>query len=106
MSGSEGGFSRDFLEGLHQGLAQQGLIEGRSVLLEARYANGEINRSDSIAVDLANSGVDLIFVGGDQGSWAAKRATDKVPIVAVTCDALASELVTNLRRPSGNISQA
>ena len=84
--------------------AQHGLIEGRGVLVEVRYAAGQIDRLSSIAVELAKSGVDLIFTGGDQGAWAVKRATDKIPIVAVTCDALAAELVTNLARPDGNLT--
>jgi putative ABC transport system substrate-binding protein len=103
MSGSEG-TSGDLLKGLRQGLTEQGLIEGKSVILEVRYAGGQIDRLHSIALDLIKSGVDLIFTGGDQGAWAAKRATDKVPIVSVTCDALAAELVTNLRRPGGNLT--
>jgi putative tryptophan/tyrosine transport system substrate-binding protein len=92
------------LEGLRQGLTQQALIEGKNFQLEVRYAAGQIDRLHSIAIDLVKSGVDLIFTGGDQGAWAAKRATDKVPIVAATCDALAAGLVTNLSRPGGNLT--
>ena len=103
LGGSEAS-SRDYLEGLRQGLAEQNLTEGKNVSLEVRYAAGQIDRLNSIAVDLSKSGVDLIFTGGDQGSWAAKRATERVPIVAVTCDALAAELVTNLSRPGENLT--
>jgi putative tryptophan/tyrosine transport system substrate-binding protein len=103
MSGSEAS-SGMFLEGLRQGLTEQGLIEGKSVRLEVRYAGGQIDQLDSLAVELATSGVDLIFTGGDQGAWAAKRASDKIPIVAVTCDALEAGLVTNLPRPGGNLT--
>jgi ABC-type uncharacterized transport system substrate-binding protein len=53
---------------------------------------------------LAGSGVDLIFTSGDQAGKAAKQATGKIPIVAVTCDALAAGLVTNLRRPGENLT--
>jgi ABC-type uncharacterized transport system substrate-binding protein len=103
MSGSEAS-SGVFLDGLRQGLREHGLIEGKGILLEVRYAAGQIDRLHPIALDLVKSGVDLIFTGGDQGAWAAKRATDKIPIVSVTCDALAAELVTNLRRPGGNLT--
>jgi putative ABC transport system substrate-binding protein len=103
VSGSEA-TSGFLLEGLRQGLTQQALIEGKTFQLEVRYAAGQIDRLHSIAIDLVKSGVDLIFTGGDQGAWAAKRATDKVPIVAATCDALAAGLVTNLSRPGGNLT--
>jgi putative ABC transport system substrate-binding protein len=96
--------SRDFLEGLRQGLKEQGLIEGQNIRLETRYANGQIDLLHSLAGELVGSGVDLIHVGGDQASSAAKRATHKIPIVAVTCDALAAGLVTNLSRPGENLT--
>jgi putative ABC transport system substrate-binding protein len=103
VAGSESS-SRDFLEGLRHGLQEQGLIEGKNIRLEARYASGRIDLLRSLAIEMASSGVDLIHVGGDQASSAAKQATDKTPIVAVTCDALAAGLVTNLRRPGENLT--
>jgi putative ABC transport system substrate-binding protein len=103
LSGSEAS-SREYLQGLEQGLADLGLVEGKNIQLELRYANGQMERLDSVAVELARSGADIIFVGGDQATSAVKRATDKIPIVAVTCDALAAGLVTNLARPGGNIT--
>ena len=95
---------RVYLEGLRQGLREQGLTSGESVSLEFRFANGQPERLRSLADDLVASGVDLIFTGSDQAAWAVKQATDKIPIVAVTCDALASGLVTNLARPDGNMT--
>ena len=103
VAGSESS-SRDYLEGLRQGLREQALVEGKNVQLEARYANGRADLLKSLAVELANSGIDLIHAGGDQAASAAKQATDKVPIVAVTCDALAAGLVANLRKPGGNLT--
>jgi putative ABC transport system substrate-binding protein len=102
LPGSEA--SSRYLEGLHQGLAEQGLIEGKHIALEFHYANGRIDQLPSIAAELAGSGVDLIFTSGDQAAQAAKRATDRIPIIAVTCDALAAGLVTNLPRPGGNLT--
>ena len=102
LPGSEA--SSGYLQGLRQGLAEQGLIEGKNISLEFHYANGRIDQLPSMAAELAGSGVDLIFTSGDQAGQAAKRATDRIPIVAVTCDALAAGLVTNLRRPGGNLT--
>jgi putative ABC transport system substrate-binding protein len=103
MPGSETSM-QDFFEGLHQGLAERGLIEGKTLRLEIRYAEGRIDRLGLLAAELATSDVDLIFAGGDQGAWAAKGAIERIPIVAVTCDALAAGLVTNLARPGGNLT--
>jgi putative ABC transport system substrate-binding protein len=102
LPGSEA--SSAYLKGLYQGLAEQGLAEGKDISLEFHYANGRIDQLPSLAAELAGSGVDLIFASGDQAAKAAKQATDRIPIIVVTCDALAAGLVTNLRRPGGNLT--
>ncbi len=102
LPGSEA--SSGYLKGLYQGLAEQGLIEGKNVSLELHYANGRIDQLPSLAAELAGSGVDLIFASGDQAAKAAKQATDRIPVIVVTCDALAAGLITNLRRPGGNLT--
>src|SRR5262245_43463077 len=103
IPGSEAS-SRVYFGGLQQGLNAHGLIEGKTIHLEVRYASGQIDRLGPLATELVTSGVDLIFTGGDQGAWAAKRSTKQLPIVAVTCDALASGLLTDLARPGGNFT--
>ena len=102
LPGSEA--SSVYLKGLYQGLAEQGLLEGKNISIEVRYASGRIDQLPSLAAELASSGVDLIFTSGDQAGKAAKQATGTIPIVAETCDALATGLVTNLRRPEGNLT--
>jgi putative ABC transport system substrate-binding protein len=102
LPGSEA--SSVYLKGLYQGLAEQGLVEGKNITFDIRYANGRIDQLPSMAAELAGSGVDLIFTSGDQAGKAAKQATDRIPIIAVTCDALAAGLVTNLRRPGANLT--
>lgn len=96
--------SSAYLKGLHQGLAEQGLVEGKNITLDLRFANGRIDQLPALAAELAASGVDLIFSSGDQAGKAAKQATSTIPIVAVTCDALAAGLVSNLRRPGENLT--
>ena len=103
MSGSEAS-SQAFLQDLIQGLSSLGLTDGKNVLIEVRYANGQMDQLDVIAAEFARSGVDIIFTGGDQAARAAKTATHKIPIVAVTCDALAAGLITNLARPGENLT--
>lgn len=104
MSGSEAS-SRIQLDGLRKGLAAAGIAEGSGVVLDIKYADGKVDQFDALAVDLVKSRPDVLFTGGDQGASAVKRAAaGKLPIVAVTCDALAAGLVTNLARPGENLT--
>jgi putative ABC transport system substrate-binding protein len=104
MGGGSAATSKNYLDGLKQGFAEVGLVEGRDVVLDIRYANGRMDELDTIARDLVSSGVKILFTGGDQSTAAAQRATKTVPIIAVTCDALAAGLVSNLARPGGNLT--
>lgn len=104
MSGSEAS-SRLILDSLRKGLADLGIAEGTGVVLDIKYAEGRMDRLDPLAVELVKSGPQLLFAGGDQGVSAVKRAAaGRLPIVAVTCDALAAGLVTNLGRPGENLT--
>jgi len=102
LSGTEA--SSAYLKSFYQGLAEQGLVEGKNLTLDRHYANGQVDRMPAIAAEIVASGADLIFTSGDPAAKAAKAATDRIPIVAVTCDALAGGLVTNLSRPGGNLT--
>ena len=104
MSGSEAS-SRIILDGLRKGFADAGIAEGNGAILEIIYADGKVDRLDALAAELVKSRPDVVFTGGDQGSSAVKRAAaGQLPIVAVTCDALAAGLVTNLARPGENLT--
>ena len=104
MTGSEAS-SRIQLDGLRKGLAAAGIAEGSGVVLDIKYADGKVDQLDPLAVDLVKSRPDVLFTGGDQGASAVKRAAaGQLPIVAVTCDALAAGLVTNLARPGENLT--
>lgn len=104
MTGSEAS-SRIQLNGLRKGLADAGIAEGSGVVLDIRYADGKVDQLSALAADLVKSRPAVLFTGGDQGASAVKRAaTGQLPIVAVTCDALAAGLVSNLARPGENLS--
>jgi putative ABC transport system substrate-binding protein len=104
MTGSEAS-SRIQLDGLRKGLAAAGLAEGSGVVLDIKYADGKVDRLNPLAGDLVKSRPNVLFTGGDQGASAVKRAAaGQLPIVAVTCDALAAGLVTNLARPGENLT--
>src|SRR5262245_789276 len=104
MTGSEAS-SRPQMDGLRKGLADAGMAEGSGVVLDIKYGDGKVDQFDSIAANLVKSRPDVLFTGGDQGASAVKRAAaGQLPIVAVTCDALAAGLVTNLARPGENLT--
>jgi len=99
MTGSEVS-SRIQLNGLRKGLVDAGIAEGSGVVLDIRYADGKVDQLHALAADLVKSRPAVLFTGGDQGASAVKRAAmGQLPIVAVTCDALAAGLVSNLAAP-------
>jgi putative ABC transport system substrate-binding protein len=81
-----------------QGLRELGYIEGKNIIIEARYAEGNLNRLPELARELAGLNVNVMLVAGDQALRAAKEATNTISIVVVACDPLSS-LVASIARP-------
>jgi putative ABC transport system substrate-binding protein len=81
-----------------------GWIEGQTVGIEYRWAEGRSERFAEIAAEFVRLKVDLIVTSGAAGI-AAKRATSIIPIIlAVANDPIGDGLVTNLARPGGNVT--
>ena len=87
-------------DGFHQGLRELGYVEGKNIVIEARWAEGNLDRLPELARELARLNVNVMFVGGDHGLRAAKEATSTIPIVVLACDPLDS-LVASIARPGG-----
>lgn len=88
-----------------QGLADLGYVEGKNIVIEPRFAEGQYEKIFELASDLVREKVDLIAVDGAVAAQAARKATREIPIVfAVWDDPVWDNLVTNLQRPGGNIS--
>ena len=91
--------------GLLQGLLELGWVEGQNILIERRYAAGDIGRLNQLAAELVQSKVALIVGFATSGTLAAKNATASIPIVMVaTGDPVGQGFVENLARPGGNIT--
>jgi len=90
-----------------QGLRDLGHVEGKSVVVEARYAEGRPEIFPDLLADLLKRKVDVIVAGSSIGALSAKKATSTVPIVfAGVLDPIGSGIVANLARPGGNITGA
>jgi putative ABC transport system substrate-binding protein len=94
------------IPGFHQGLNGAGFIEGRSIAIEYRWAEGDYQRLPALAADLVNRKVAVIAaISGTPAALAAKMATTTIPIVfAIGGDPIAPGLVPSLHRPAGNVT--
>src|SRR5262252_1586339 len=87
-------------DGFRQGLRELGYVEGKNIVIEARWAEGNLDRLPELARELARLNVNVMFVGGDHGLRAAKEVSGAIPIVVLACDPLDS-LVASIARPGG-----
>src|SRR5262245_52452509 len=103
-SASASGYAR-LVDAFRQGLRDLGYVEGKNLVIEYRWAEGQYDPLPGLAVDLVGLKVDLVVTHGVPGGLAAKRATTSLPIVlAIGGDIVAAGLVTSIARPGGNIT--
>jgi ABC-type uncharacterized transport system substrate-binding protein len=88
-----------------QRLRELGWIEGRTIAIEYRWAEGRNERAAEIAAEFVRLKVDVIVTQGTPSVVAAKQATSVIPIVfAAAADPLGNSLVASLARPGGNVT--
>jgi putative ABC transport system substrate-binding protein len=88
-----------------QGLAENGYVEGRNLVLDVRWANGNV----ASLPNLVNEALDakpkvIISTGGAVTIDAVKAATTSVPVIFISGDPVAEKIVSNLARPGGNLT--
>jgi putative ABC transport system substrate-binding protein len=103
LRGSTAAGSEHLVAGLRQGLDETGYVEGQSVAIEYRWADGHLERLPTLAADLVRLPVAVLVGSASTGATAAKNATSTIPIVFVTTvDPVKEGLVESLNRPGGN----
>jgi putative ABC transport system substrate-binding protein len=87
-----------------QRMRELGWVEGRTIAVEIRWAEGRHERYAEIAAEFVRLKVDIIFTLGSAVA-AAKQATSRIPIVfAIASDPVGDGLVASLARPGGNVT--
>jgi len=106
LSGRAAGESAEVLAAFQQGLAENGFIPDKNLMIEYCWAEGRYDRLPEMASELVKHQVAVIAAtGGSVSGLAAKKVTTTIPIVfASGGDAIKLGLVSNLSRPSGNVT--
>ena len=88
-----------------QTMRELGYIEGRNIVIDRRFAEGNFALLPMLAAELVKHRPDVIVAILSAAALAAKQATSTIPIVIVgVSDPIASGLVGNLARPGGNVT--
>jgi putative ABC transport system substrate-binding protein len=92
-------------EAFRQGLHDLGYVEGKNIEIEARYAEGKLDRLPALAAELVRLKVDVIVTLSPAATRSAKQATSRIPIVmAADDDPVGSGFAASLAHPGGNIT--
>ena len=96
---------RHLWDACRQGLHDLGYVEGRNILFEPRWAEGQHGRLPALANDLVRLNVNVIVAAATPASLAAKAASNTIPIVIVAVgEPVKTGLVASLTRPGGNVT--
>ncbi len=92
-----------WLAAFRDGLRNVGYVEGENVVIEQRYAAGQVDRLSALAAELVRLKVDILVAAPAGTALAAKKVTGTVPIVFIgEPDPVGTGLVASLARPGGN----
>ena len=97
--------STHLYESFRQGMRERGYVEGKTCVINPRFAEGRYERLSGLAEGLVRSKVDVIVAGTPLSVQAAKKATSSVPIVMVAIpDPIGEGFAASLSRPGANIT--
>jgi putative ABC transport system substrate-binding protein len=96
---------RDLWDACREGLHDLGYVEGRNIVLEPRWAEGQHERLPALANDLVRLNVNVIVAAATPASLAAKAASKTIPIVIVAVgEPVKTGLVASLTHPGANVT--
>jgi putative ABC transport system substrate-binding protein len=105
LSAGSGTLSSPYTTAFRQGLRELGWIEGQSIVIEYRSAEGQLERLPTLAAELVRLKLDVIVATPTPAALAAKSATGTIPIVGVSlADPVGLGLIPSLARPAGNVT--
>lgn len=104
ISGTAEG-SRPLVEAMRAGLADEGVIDGRGVVLDIRYLDGRTDRYAEVFADITRNPVDLLSAAGPVGIPAARDASaGRIPVSGYFCGTDVAQMVKSYARPGGNVT--
>ena len=96
---------RDPVRAFEDGLRSLGYRVGENIVIEYRFAGGQMERLPALAEELVRLGVDVIVAGGNPNTVAVMKATATIPIVMPnSVDPVGAGLIASLARPGGNVT--
>ena len=100
-----GDFRTTYLGIFRQRLAELGYVDGKTILIEERFAEGSEARLNELARELVASKVDIIVTQAVAATVAARRATSTIPIVMMHAgNPVGAGLIKGFARPGGNVT--
>jgi putative tryptophan/tyrosine transport system substrate-binding protein len=105
LFGTTRAFNTARIETFRKTLRELGYVEGKNIVIEYRYADGQLDLLPVLASELVQLKVDVIVTSATSGVLAAKNASGTIPIVFTALgDPVGSGLVASLARPGGNVT--
>jgi putative tryptophan/tyrosine transport system substrate-binding protein len=104
IAGSNVTSTEHMVGAFRQRLRELGYVEGQTIALEIRWAEGRSDRMPELVAELVGLKMDILVAGNSVAALAAQKATRTIPIVMVAPDPVGLGLVASLARPGGNVT--
>ena len=105
LGNSTAALEANLVEPFRDGLRALGYEEGRTILIEYRWAEGNYARFPALVAELLAANVDVLVTAGTPAALAIKQATKSAPVVMIAVgDPVGTGLVPSLARPGGNLT--
>lgn len=105
LGNSTAALEENLVEPFRQGLRELGYVEGKNILIEYRWADGNYDRFPALIGELVAQKVEIIVTAGTPAVLAVKKAAPSIPLVmAAAGDPIGTGLIESLAHPGGNIT--